>query len=79
VEVEVDLVGLMVVRESWSGIYEIVIVGLLVRVAGQLCLLEVVVCLQQVVIFDFATDVQGRGVGHHLGSYKSGGKGNVSW
>jgi len=35
--------------------------------------------VQQVVIFNFAINVQGMGVGHHLGSYKSEGKGSISW
>lgn len=43
-------------------------------VVGKLWLLVLVGYVQQVVIFDFATDVLGKGVSHHLGSYKSEGR-----
>lgn len=55
------------------------IVGFWMRVAGQLWLLVLVGYVQQVVIFDFVTEVPGKGVGHYLGSYKSEGKESVSW
>jgi hypothetical protein len=56
-----------------------VVFGLFGRVVGQWWLLVVVGCVQPVVMVDFATDAPGKGVGHHLGSYMSAGRENVSW
>lgn len=46
---------------------------------GQLWLLMLVGYVKQVVIFDFASDVLGKVVGHYLGSYKSERNEGVSW
>lgn len=45
---------------------------------GHLWLLVLVGYVQYMVIFDFSIDVLGKSVCHHLGSYKSDVKDNVS-